>query len=264
MKLRLLLPLLLFVFAEFTFAQKAEVLTNKTITDLVQAGLDDAIIVSKIESSPCKFDLSTAALVALKKEKVSSDIIKEMMAKTQGKSPVKLDVAPTPAPVAAKEVPTMDMVNIPHGYDSKANTINDLEKSVVSIKGKITVGAFLSPLSSPPIVFKINGERSPIRFATGDSALFLINSGIGTPDIFHLYRMTVKKGKREAVYMKERMLKQEIDNDIIAFTYKKMKEGAYEIIPVTKLAAGEYCLMNVASIGSYGGTRADVYAFGVE
>ena len=48
---------------------------------MAKAGIDDAIIVAKIESSKCQFDTSTDALIQLKSAGVSSAVIKSMLAK---------------------------------------------------------------------------------------------------------------------------------------------------------------------------------------
>lgn len=52
-----------------------EILTNEDIVKLTEAGLADSVIVAKIKGSVCKFDISTDALVALKREGVSDAVI---------------------------------------------------------------------------------------------------------------------------------------------------------------------------------------------
>jgi hypothetical protein len=55
-------------------------LTNAAIVDLVQAGVDDEIILAKIkQSAQVNFDLSTEALVDLKKKKVSKTVVSAML-----------------------------------------------------------------------------------------------------------------------------------------------------------------------------------------
>lgn len=44
----------------------SEILTNRGVLDLLRAGLSDALIVEKIRSSDCDFDLETSDLVELK------------------------------------------------------------------------------------------------------------------------------------------------------------------------------------------------------
>ena len=61
-------------------ASGGAILQNADVIKLVKAGLDDAIVISKISSSQCQFDTSTDALVQLKQSGVSSAIIKAMLA----------------------------------------------------------------------------------------------------------------------------------------------------------------------------------------
>lgn len=71
----------LFVFISFiAYAQNNEdILTNETIIQLSKIGLQPSVIISKIHSSTCKFDVSTDALIKLGNNSVSADVITEMM-----------------------------------------------------------------------------------------------------------------------------------------------------------------------------------------
>jgi hypothetical protein len=55
-----------------------EVIANADIVKLVQAKLSDAIIIAKIKSSLCRFDLSTDALIKLKDANISDSVIQAM------------------------------------------------------------------------------------------------------------------------------------------------------------------------------------------
>lgn len=56
-----------------------ELLTNADVLKLTAAVLPDAVIIAKIKSSACNFDLSTDGLVALKHAAVSDAVIQAMM-----------------------------------------------------------------------------------------------------------------------------------------------------------------------------------------
>jgi tetratricopeptide (TPR) repeat protein len=60
-------------------AEKASVLTNADVVQMVQSKLSDAIIIHKIKSSKSNFDTSSEALVALTKAGVSEQIVMAMM-----------------------------------------------------------------------------------------------------------------------------------------------------------------------------------------
>lgn len=59
------------------FAQ--EVLTNENVIAMVRAGLPEAVIVAKIQSTPTKFDLTTNGLIALKQAGVPDNILVTMV-----------------------------------------------------------------------------------------------------------------------------------------------------------------------------------------
>jgi hypothetical protein len=55
-----------------------EAIGNADVVKLVQAKLSDAIVIGKIKSSPCRFDLSTDALIKLKEANLSDAVIQAM------------------------------------------------------------------------------------------------------------------------------------------------------------------------------------------
>lgn len=61
-----------------TPAQNEEVLTNAEIIALTKAGIDKAVIISKIRSSKTKFDLSTDAIIQLKQTGVADEVVAAM------------------------------------------------------------------------------------------------------------------------------------------------------------------------------------------
>lgn len=57
----------------------AEVIGNADVVKLVQAKFPDSIIIGKIKSSPCRFDLRTDALIKLKEANVSDAVMQAMV-----------------------------------------------------------------------------------------------------------------------------------------------------------------------------------------
>ena len=54
---------------------------------MVKAGLDDTIIVAKIKSSSCQFDTTPDTLIQLKREGISSAVLKTMAEAENSPSP---------------------------------------------------------------------------------------------------------------------------------------------------------------------------------
>ena len=86
-------------------SQKVEVVNNEAVLKMVQADLDDALVIAKIQSAPnADFHLDIDSIVELKNKKVSASVIRAMMEKA-GMPVADLKPAdppkPTPAPLGA-------------------------------------------------------------------------------------------------------------------------------------------------------------------
>jgi len=84
-------------------APQPESLTNAKIVSMVKAALPKAVIIKSIESKQSNFDTSTEALIALKKQGVSDDIITTMVSKVSVPVTAKAE-AVSPAPTDGKHV----------------------------------------------------------------------------------------------------------------------------------------------------------------
>jgi hypothetical protein len=60
-------------------ASAGPMLKNEDIVKMVKAGLDDALIITKIDGSKCQFDTSPDALIQLKQSGVSAAVLKAIM-----------------------------------------------------------------------------------------------------------------------------------------------------------------------------------------
>jgi hypothetical protein len=97
MKLRTL-PLLVFLAllsVPLAGAQNKKPLTNSDVVQMVKAGFNELTVDKAIQANPTAFDTSVQALIALKNEGVSQNIIDTMLAAEAGKN------APAPAANAA-------------------------------------------------------------------------------------------------------------------------------------------------------------------
>ena len=90
--------ILYIIFLQFGLIQyaSAELLTNESIIQMSAVGLDDEIIISKIQNTPGNYDTSTDALINLAKKGVSKNVVKAII------------TAPTVESNKASEVGTND------------------------------------------------------------------------------------------------------------------------------------------------------------
>ncbi|MFT3824728.1 MAG: hypothetical protein QM731_12440 [Chitinophagaceae bacterium] len=249
-----------------TTTVKAEILTNKSVIDLSKAGLDEELIVSKISSSSCKFDMSTDGLVGLKKEGVSAGIIKAMLDKTNGKAvaststpaePAKTTTATeTKSPVVSKSVySAAELMNHVYFFNKATNSAQPLEKSVAGLRTK--QGMF-----SGASVWHIEGDKAGIRVPQSETYSFIINTGSTALPELVLYKLKSGKNRREVANMKVSTFKGvTTGEDVISINVSKLQEGIFQITPGAKLEKGEYFF---AGKPAQGANSIDAYAFGID
>lgn len=83
--MKLLTKILLLIFLAFSANAQTETLTNSTIIEMSKIGLDKAVIIKKINDSANNFDVSTNALIELKKANVADEVIALMLEKFEAK-----------------------------------------------------------------------------------------------------------------------------------------------------------------------------------
>ncbi|MDU8886790.1 hypothetical protein RXV94_11515 [Yeosuana sp. MJ-SS3] len=71
--------IIIFIIISVNDAISQEVLTNKSVYDLVEVGFESEIIIAKINSSECDFDTTVEGLKQLKSKKVPSEVILAMI-----------------------------------------------------------------------------------------------------------------------------------------------------------------------------------------
>jgi hypothetical protein len=167
--------------------------------------------------------------------------------------------------VSAQNTPVPDVLNEINHYETKANTLQKLERKPVKIAVKTKALGF----GGGDMVFEMEGDRSPVRIAQSDTIRFVVSLADASGDpsrAFNLYKASVKKKKRTGKYSHSSGYfgKKSGTGDVIIYTVRKIKDGAFEIILTSKLEAGEYLFVNVSSLPAYGGNGADAFAFGVD
>ena len=70
--------------ATFVAEAQDETMTNDEVISLTNAGLNKSLIVNKIRTSKSRFDVSTDALIKLKKAGVADDVVAAMLEKKSG------------------------------------------------------------------------------------------------------------------------------------------------------------------------------------
>lgn len=268
--MKYIIAILVFIIYTNCFAQTGEVVSNKTIISLHKAGFSKEVLISKIQTSVCSFDLSTDGLIALKNEKVPDEVLTAMLAKGN-----------TPSETTSKNNILSPGI---YYYDSTHSQYTELDPSILtnqksgglgeSLKRSVT-GLFNAKLkaslsgSDANLVFKTN---TPVFTFVFDSVAnsFGNSSSIWaaaqSPNEFFLVKLKVSKNSREVVVGKENNLKSNIgiDDDVkIKFISRKIQKGVYEVSTERPLKDGEYCFMFSASSLNAGSSH-KVYDFSVK
>lgn len=254
-KTRIILFVVLMLIALSGYAQtpKTEILTNKNVIEIMKAGLGKDIIISKINSSSCKFDVSTTALIDLKKQGVSDDVITTMINKTNSISTVDRPTASTVQTRKSSQT-VINQLNYVH-YSDKGNAL-PLEKSLGSSKSKKLAFGYKGTL----LMLEIQGATSPVKLDDAKAKSFIINTGSNnTPDLV-LYKLKTEKDKRYAVVGKLTTSGPKSGEDMMPIEFSKLGDGLYAINPGTKLAKGEYFFTSKPNL-NLSISSSDVFAF---
>lgn len=237
-------------------------LTNAGIIEMHKSGLSKDIIITSIETSVCKFNVTPTGLVALKKAGIDEDVIKTMIEKQSALTTSKstktgttvTEKKTTGASAKVEKALTLDLIN--HVYHSSSSTeAQPLEKSVAGIRTK--QGAF-----SASILWQIDGPSSAIRLKSDAVASFLINTGSEVLPELVLYKLNVAKGKREVAMTKASTFGGvKTGEDVLTLNISKVGNGIFKITPGKTLAAGEYFFTGKPSQGS---SSAEAFAFGID
>lgn len=279
----LLSMLMLLAFARSSQAQtKADTVTNKTVIQLKTAGLGADIIKAKIQGSPCHFDVSTDALIALKKANVPDDIIAAMLNKSHSVSGVSTNQT-SMADTATNVTPGIYFCN------GKPCRLTELEASVYSqakmgsgiltaltygaakTKMKATLGSDKANLQieeSKPVFYFYFDKSSSNSFGNNGAQAFWFASAT-SPNEFLLVKFSTTKKSREVVtgsWNSYAGMSSGIDDkNKVPFKYEKISQGVYKVYTEQDLKDGEYCFMYAGGTALYGNAPLQkVYDFGIK
>lgn len=261
-----------------------DVLKNDDVVMLLEAGLGEAAVIAKIETSDGDYQTDTASLLALKDKGVPSEVIAAMLKASAG--PVELsDSSPDPL------VPHFTGVYIMDDWSVEPRMWKiDPTSSSQTKTGGILGYAITGGIASASVKAVIPGEeaktrtpnRRPVFYIYFDSAnnsqSGTFSTGFGaavlSPNEFSLVELKSKKNRREARIGSLNIAGAKagvMDKDQIAFSYEQIAQGVYKMQPDQDLEPGEYGFIYAVGggvgpglAGSAGTAGARVFGFGVE
>lgn len=250
---------------------KPDTLTNQSVIQLHNLGMGKEIIIAKIQGTPSSFDVSTDALIALKKAGVADEVVTAMLTKSTAE--------------AAKQ-------SIANQQSAGLYYVNPVNKDYVQLEPTVLtnsktggLGSALKKgltygLSNSKIKATVDGTTSRTVVAT-NSPIFLFvfdATAIGglnnnyfssaqSPNEFFLVELNPDKDSREIIVGKSNIVGSNIgipDDSKIDFNSKKTKTGTYEVSFSKPLPPGEYCFLSASSSMAAGTTGNKVYDFTIK
>ncbi|HEX5183355.1 MAG TPA: hypothetical protein VFW19_09425 [Allosphingosinicella sp.] len=274
-----------FAIAALSMASPAasETLNNRSIVELHASGLDDETIIAKIESSDANFDLSTSALVALKKQGVPSRVITAMLqAQNRTRGPGPITTPPSGVRSSSASADTL-AVSRPAGIYLLSN--GQLQRIDFNVSGQTKTGGFLGSALSYGIAkisvkVVLQGESARVRThdetptfyfylpaavaRSGSSSFTESSSEPSSPNDFSLIRLERKGGSREARIGRGNITGFQsgvVSKDRVNIIFDEVRPGVFVVRPESPLAMGEYSFV---MIGAGGASVAKFFDFSVQ
>lgn len=280
MKTKLLLMVFFALAVTNIFAQtKNEILTNKKIIELAGIGLPSSSIVTKIQNSQTNFDVSTDALIELKKQGVSGDVISEMIT-AQSKANSQVSIQKDMNDPLSKRAMGIYYYN----PNDNAKKLKRVDPTVTATNksggfGSALAQAYSYGLAKSEVTSSLSGANSHFQLEEKEPAFYFYfesNANAGgdswffatatSPNEFVLVKLTERKDNREMVVgdMNAYGSSTGVPNKIkISFDYEEVAEGIYKVIPKQPLLKGEYCFIYASSTPTqYSNNK--VFDFGIK
>ena len=222
-------------------------------------GFGPAMIVSKIKSTPGRYDTSISAIDALKKAGITDDIIMAMMDSTSKSSNT---VSASATTVGNSTVFTTSSRRLGIFYAKDTNGKTDLVEVEATTFRKAHVGGmFTSALTygikkiKEKVIF--SGANAQLQVDSGTPVfMFYVNE---SPKNYSLVRLDQKKGQREIIVSEANIFGADAgikDSVVVPIKIDKVEDGVYKVTPSGTLAAGEYAFF-------FGAEQNLAYDFGV-
>lgn len=270
-------------FSAVAFAQ-GEVMTNDEVISLTKAGLSGSIIVNKIRTSKTSFDMSTDALIKLKKAGVADDTVTAMLEAKSGKSMASTSTA---ASTGTSGGDPNDPAS-PHSYGVYLYEEKDGVKKMTRLAPNVsaqnrTGGGFTSSLTYGigKVKTKANlpgrnaslqiKDLRPVFYFYLDTSSGGMNTSSGipsTPNEFTLVRFNQRSDNREVTIGKANVFGAKgglSDEYVVQFTADNVGNGVFKITPNGDLKIGEYgfYLINSGSSNAGQAVGSKFFDFGV-
>lgn len=256
--------------AAFVVHAQDETMTNDEVISLTKAGLNKTVIINKIRTSKSKFDLSTDALIRLKKAGVDDDVVTAML---QAKSGNGANSGNMNSSGGAMNKDPNDPMS-PHDFGiylyEEKNGNPQMTQMLPNVSAQNRTGggitASVTPFGLGKIKTKANlpgttaklqlNQAQPVFYFYLDTKSGGLNTSSGipsTPNEFTLVKFNIRSDNREITIAKANAYGAKgglSDEYVVEFTAQDMGSGIFKITPKQSLKNGEYGFYLINSGGS--------------
>lgn len=262
-----------------------ETMTNQEVISLTNAGLNKSVIVNKIRTSKSKFDLSTNALIELKKAGVDDDVVAAMLQAKTGTTTASGNTGQIPIVGGGNSNDPM----APHDFGIYMYETKNGEQTMTQLLPSVsaqnrTGGGFTASVTPfglgktktkanlPGTTAKLQiKEAQPVFYFYLDTKSGGMNTSSGipsTPNEFTLIKFNVRSDNREVTIAKSNAYGGKgglSDEYVVAFTAESVGNGVFKVTPSASLKNGEYgfYLINSGGSNTSAAVGAKFFDFGV-
>jgi len=160
--------LTLLLFSSMLLAQQSDTITNKSVSRMALAGLDDELIIDAIRNSAVRFDLSSDEIAQLKSAGVSENVIKVMLEAWNASLPTAPEPKVTqPVPENPKPEPQPSIQAI---TPSKVYPVSpEIMRLLSPTEGQVAFTGYVNPLSKLFTLYEDHYRRYADQLSGWDS-----------------------------------------------------------------------------------------------
>lgn len=269
-----------FLLLSLKSAYAQDTLTNRTIIELVKVGLGKTTIISKINSSYPRFDLSIDSLIYLKRSGVQEEIVTAMINKDTETRNAK--------PASLHSVGNTDIKSGIYYCDGDPCKFKELEPSVYSSanSGSGLLTALTYGVAKTNTKAMLSGKAANLQITdtlpsfyfyfdqtqagslSGSSARWFQSATSPNEFVLVKFKISSNKKNREVVtgsWNSYQGMTSGIDDaQRVEFKYEKISPGVYKVHFLKGLAEGEYCFMYAGGVNELNGMPVQkVFDFGI-
>ena len=237
-------------------------MTNQDVLTMVEAGLDEGVIVAAIrKAAATQFDTTPAALVALKKASVPPAVVRTMI-DPAATEPVPAAAAPvTPTPAVSQYPTEMGMY-----HRQPDQSWKELDPEIVNWKsGGMLKNIATAGIAGAHINGTVQGPRSHYVVTMPAELLVVTAEGTSITE-YQLLDMWEKSSRREFRAAKVSMLGASggAKNNVRTFAHEKLASRTY-LVKLDALARGQWGFLPPGGIASGNmASSGKIYTFSVD